>query len=103
MMNWVLDEEVIMQQTENAIMRELECLLDDTRPTESANYWLDNRHNVFATISEDCGEKYLDIRLELYDIDEDWVGDLYIYDTIDISREALTKTITQIVKDYSGE
>ena len=103
MMNWVLDKQVVMQQTENAIIGELECLLDDTSPTASANYWLDNKHNVFATISEDCGEKWLDIRLELYDVDEDWVGDLYMYDTTDMSRESLERTVEQIVKDYYGE
>lgn len=103
MINWVLDKDVIMKQTENAIMDEFEHLLDNTRSTESAGYWLDNKHNVFATISEDCGEKWIDIRMELYDIDGDWVGDLYIYDTTDLSREALERTVEQIVKDYYGE
>lgn len=103
MQNWVWEKQMVMEQTENAILGELEYLLGETRPTASANYWLDNRHNVFATIAEDGSEKYLDIRMEIYDADEDWVGDLYTYETKDMSLAELKKTVTEIVKDYYGE
>lgn len=103
MMNWNFDKDVIMRQTENAIIGELACLLGNTRPTASANYWLDNRHNVFATIAEDGDDKWLDIRLEMYDVNDDWIGDLYMYDTTDMSVESLERTVTEIVKDYYGE
>jgi hypothetical protein len=97
-----MDKADVMRKMENAILGELETLLTD-KGVMSANYWIDNTHNVFATIAESSTDKWLDIRLELYDCTEEWVGDLYIYDTDDMSIPSLERTVEAIVKDYYGE
>lgn len=103
MQNWIMDKKTVMEKMENAIIGELETLLMEENKTMSANYWIDNCHNVFATIAEVGNESWLDIRLELYDCTEEWIGDLYIYDTNDRSKESLKRTVIEIVKDYYGE
>lgn len=41
--------------------------------------------------------------MEIYDEDGKWVGDLFAYDTKDMSREALEQAVREIVKDYYME
>ena len=102
MQNWIMNKVDVMRKMENAILGELETLLTDDG-IMSANYWIDNTHNIFATIADSGDDKWLDIRLELYDCTEEWVGDLYTYDTDDMSMASLERTVEAIVKDYYGE
>lgn len=102
MQNWIMNKVDVMRKMENAILGELETLLIDDG-IMSANYWIDNTHNIFATIADSGDDKWLDIRLELYDCTEEWVGDLYTYDTDDMSMASLERTVEAIVKDYYGE
>lgn len=102
--SWNFDKATIMSQTKKAIMDELVWLLEPERVREdTANYWLDNAHNVFAYVEIDGRESWIEIRLELYDSDEDWIGDLYCYNTLDLSIESLEEVVEEVVQDYYGE
>lgn len=103
MINWNFDRELYLQQTKQAILEELECLLEKTEAPNCANYWLDSAHNIFAETEEDGKEKWICVHLELYDSEREWVGDLQIYDTRDLNKESLEETIEAIVKDYYAE
>ena len=49
--NWFVDRDKIKKETTNAIMGELEYLLEDEADEDrTTNYWIDNTHNVFAFI-----------------------------------------------------
>lgn len=103
MRNWMMDEATIMKHTENAIIGELKTLLQDNNNVMTANYWIDNTHNVFAMITEGSdNEKGLDIRVELYDSREEQIGDLYIYGT-DMCKKSLEAVVKDIVKKYYAE
>ena len=75
--NWFMDRNEIKRKTINAIMDELEYLLGELTEGDSANYWLDNTHNVFAFINDNGnGDRWIEIHYELYDCNEDIIGDL---------------------------
>lgn len=103
MYNWILEKDVIIKETTEAVMDNLECLLDDCYQGACANYWLSNKHNVYAEVITDSDGMWIDIKLEVYDMDNDWVGDLCIADTKDVSRESLEQAVTEIVKYYYRE
>lgn len=84
----------------NAIMGELDCLAGQTT-LDSANYWLDSAHNVFADIVTDGRKTWFEVKLELYDpITEDWIGDLTIFATEDTSYQDLWSAVEYIVDKY---
>lgn len=84
----------------NAIMGELDCLVGQTT-LDSANYWLDSAHNVFAGIVTDGREIWFEVKLGLYNpITEDWIDDLAIFATEDTSEQELRHAVEYIVDKY---
>lgn len=84
----------------NAIMGELDCLVGQTT-LDSANYWLDSAHNVFAGIITDGRETWFEVKLELYiPTTEDWIDDLAVFATEDTSRQDLWGAVEYIVDKY---
>ena len=101
MYNWFVDKNKIKSQTINAIMNELEYLLDEMTEDKSANYWIDDMHNVFAFINDNGGgDRWIEIHYELYDCNEDMIGDLLVLNTEDVTREDLMKEVRTIVNAY---
>ena len=102
--NWFVDRNKIKRETINAIMGELEYLLGELTEGDSANYWLDNTHNVFAFVNDNGGgDRWIEIHYELYDCNEDIIGDLLVIDTDDVDREELLEEVKGIVDTYYGD
>lgn len=102
--NWFTDKNEIKRKTTNAIMGELEYLLGELTEGDSANYWIDNTHNVFAFVNDNGGDdRWIEIHYELYDCNEDIIGDLLVLSTDDVTREDLLEEVRVIVKTYYGD
>ena len=102
--NWFVDKNEIKTETINAIMGELEYLLGELTEGDSANYWIDNTHNVFAFVNDNGGgDRWIEIHYELYDCNEDIVGDLLVLNTEDVTMEDLLKEVKVIVDAYYGD
>ena len=102
--NWFVDRNEIKRKTINAIMGELEYLLGELTEGDSANYWIDNTHNVFAFINDNGGgDRWIEIHYELYDCNEDIIGDLLVIGTDDVDREGLLEEVKGIVDAYYGD
>ena len=101
MYNWFVNKYEIKNKTINAIMGEFDSLIDETCAT--ANYWIDNTHNIFAFV-EDNGDddKWIEIHYELYDCNEELIGDLLVMNTDNVDRDCLLQEITAIVDAYYG-
>lgn len=103
MYNWFVNKNEIKAQMVNAIMGELENLVSAT-DVDSANYWIDSTHNVFAFINDNGdGDRWIEIHYELYDHEEEIIGDLVVADTEDVNREELLKEIKAIVDIYFND
>lgn len=101
--NWFVDNKEIKSQTINAIMGELEYLLGELTEGDSANYWIDNTHNVFAFVNDNGGgDRWIEIHYELYDCNEYIIGDLLVLNTDDVTRKDLIEEIRVIVDAYYG-
>ena len=99
--NWFVDKNEIKNKTINAIMGELEYLLGELTEGDSANYWIDNTHNVFAFVNDNGGgDRWIEVHYELYDCNEDIIGDLLVLNTEDVTREDLLKEVKIIVDAY---
>ena len=99
--NWFVDKNEIKSRTINAIMGELEYLLDESTESKTANYWIDNTHNVFAFINDNGNnDRWIEIHYELYDCNEDIIGDLLVLSTENVTREDLMKEVKTIVDVY---
>lgn len=105
MMNWIGTSANIIDITVNKAMDEFEDLVDieDCDAIDSANYWLDERHNIFGVVCSAFGQVWIEIHYELYDEDGEMIGDLTVSDTRDTSRSAIKEEITAIVKMYYSE
>lgn len=104
MTNWIMADKNIIQKTVNAVMGELESLASAEYGSEmTANYWLDERHNIFAVIDSSCNEMWIELHYELYDANEELIGDLIVSDTRDASINAIEEEVWKIVKEYYGE
>lgn len=105
MMNWIGTSADIIDITVNKVMDEFENLIDieDCDVIDSANYWLDERHNIFGAVCSAFGEIWIEIHYELCDDDGEMIGDLIVIDTRDTSRSAIEETINAIVRMYFGE
>lgn len=102
--NWFVNKNEIKDKTENAIMIELESLVDDMAEDKTANYWLDNAHNVFAFINDNGnGDRWIEIHYELYDCNEEIIGDLLVLNTDDVNKRELLEQIKVIVNTYYRE
>ena len=98
MVNWHTDEKEITHKTVNAVYDELENLLNGD---ESANHWIDSTHNVFAMVNDNGDDdRWIEIHLELYDANEDIIGDILVLDTEDVSENELRKAVDDVVKKY---
>lgn len=101
MMNWHTDKQEIMQKTVNAVYDELENLLNGD---ESANHWIDSTHNVFAFVHDNGdNDRWIEMHLELYDANEDIIGDILVLDTEDVSENELRKAVEDVVREYFHE
>lgn len=103
MTDWYLDKEVIIAQTETTLTETLILLLDDTQIDDCADYWVDNTHNIHAYVTGDNEELWVEAKMELYSTKDEYIGDLRVYDTKDISKESFAKLAREIVKDYYME
>ena len=102
MVNWFTDK-CVKYKMVNAIMGELEYLIDN-KECNAANYWIDSTHNVFAFINDNGDDdKWIEIHCELYDADQEIIGDLDVFNTEDVSREGLLKEIEAVVNAYYGD
>ena len=104
MNNWFVDRNEIKRKTINSVMGELEYLLGKLTEGDSANYWLDSTHNIFALVNDNGdNDRWIEIHYELYDCNEDMIGDLLILNTDDVTREDLMEEIKVIVDAYYGD
>ena len=104
MFNWFMDKTEIINKTVNAVMGELECLIDHPTDSVTANYWIDSTHNVFAFINDNGDDdKWIEIHYELYDCNEDMIGDLLVVETDYTDREELLNAVKKIVNVYYGD
>lgn len=96
--NCFVDITEIKKQTINAIMGEFDRLINaaDT----SVNYWLDSAHNIFGIINDDGRNSWIEIHYELYDSNEEIIGDIWVADTNEVNRDELLREITVIVDNY---
>ena len=77
--NWFVNKNEYKEKLEIAIMCELEFLIDET-DNKTANYWLDGVHNIFAFINDNGdGDKWIEIHYELYDCNEEIIGDFPLF------------------------
>lgn len=104
MYNWFVNKREIKSKTIDAIMGELEYLLEELTEKKSANYWIDNTHNVFAFINDNGdGDRWIEIHYELYDCNEEIIGDLAVGTTDEIDKYELLEEVEEIVKLYFGD
>ena len=103
--NWFVDRDKIKREIITAIMGELEYLLEDEADeNRTANYWIDNTHNVFAFINDNGkDDRWIEIHYELYDCNEELIGDLLVIGTDDVDREELLEEVKGIVDAYYGD
>ena len=103
--NWFVDRNEIKRETINAIMGELEYLLEDGADEDrTANYWIDNTHNVFAFINDNGGgDRWIEIHYELYDCNEEIIGDLSVWNTDDVDRDEILMFVKMIVDNYYND
>ena len=91
------------EKLENSFMGELEFLIDET-DNKTANFWLDDTHNIFAFINDNGdGDKWIEIHYELYDCNNEIVGDLTVLSTDEISKKELFEEVKAIVNMYVGD
>ena len=104
MNNWFVDKYEIKNGTINAIMEELEYLVEEGTEDKTANYWIDNTHNVFAFINDNGDDdRWIEIHYELYDCNEELVGDLFVLNTDYVDRDGLLQEVIGIVDAYYGD
>ena len=104
MTNWFVNKDETILKTVGSAMSELESIVEDEK---TANYWIDDTHNIFAFVNNngdtEGDDKWIEIHFELYDKDENIVGDLIVADTESVSHKELYDEILTIVKLYYGE
>ena len=101
--NWFMNKNEIKTKTINAIMNELEPLVEETTKNMTANYWIDPTHNVFAFVNDNGDDdKWIEIHYELYDCNEELIGDLFVINTDYVDRDYLLQEVIAIVDAYYG-
>ena len=101
--NWFVNKNEYKEKLENSTMGELEFLIDET-DNKTANYWLDSAHNIFAFVNDNGdGDRWIEIHYELYDRNEEIVGDLLVVSTDEISKKELLEEVKTIVNMYVGD
>lgn len=101
--NWFVNKNEYKEKLENSIMGELEFLIDET-DNKTTNFWIDGTHNIFAFINDNGdGDKWIEIHYELYDCDDEIIGDLTVLSTDEISKKELLEEVKIIVNMYCGD
>ena len=101
--NWFVNKNEYKEKLENSIMGELEFLIDKI-DNKTANYWLDSAHNIFAFVNDNGdGDRWIEIHYELYDRNEEIVGDLLVVSTDEISKKELFEEVKTIINMYVGD
>lgn len=104
MNNWFTNKNEIKTKTINAIMNELEYLVEEATEDKTANYWIDQTHNVFAFVNDNGDDdKWIEIHYELYDCEEEIIGNLSVWGTNDIDRDKILMFVRMIVDDYYND
>ena len=102
--NWFVNRDETILKTVGSAMAELESIVDDEK---TANYWIDDTHNIFAFVNNNGDtkddDKWIEIHFELYDKDENIIGDLIVADTESVNHKELYDEVLAIVKSYYGE
>ena len=102
--NWFVNENEAKIKTINAIMNELEYLVEEATEDKTANYWIDRTHNVFAFVNDNGNDdKWIEIHYELYDNDGEMIGDLFVLDTNYVDRDEIFQEVVAIVDAYYGD
>ena len=101
--NWFVNKNEYKEELENSIMGELEFLIDET-DNKTANFWIDDTHNIFAFINDNGdGDKWIEIHYELYDCKNEIAGDLTVLSTDKSSKKELFAEVKTIVNMYVGD
>lgn len=104
MVNWFVNKEETILKTVGSAMTELESIVEDKK---TANYWIDDTHNIFAFVNNngdtEDDDKWIEIHFELYDKNEEIIGDLIVVNTECVSHKELYDEVLEIVKSYYGE
>jgi len=104
MNNWFANKNNTILKTVSSAMAELESIVEDEK---SANYWIDDTHNIFVFVNingdTEDDDKWIEIHLELYDKNENIIGDLIVSNTESVSRKELYDEVLAIVKSYYSE
>lgn len=104
MVNWFINKNDIIAKTATAAMGELETLLSIDTQSQTANYWIDSTHNIFAFVNDNGGgDRWIEIHFELYDGDGEIIGDIDVLNTDDINRAELFSIVKTIVDRYFHE
>lgn len=102
--NWFTNKDETILKEVGSVMAELESIIEDEK---TANYWIDDTHNIFAFVNNngDTGDddKWIEIHFELYDRNENIIGDLIVVDTESVNHKELYDEVLAIVKSYYGE
>ena len=104
MYNWFENKDETVLKTVSSAMAKLESIVDDEK---TANYWIDDTHNIFAFVNNNGDtkddDKWIEIHFELYDKDENIIGDLIVADTESVNHKELYDEVLAMVKSYYGE
>ncbi len=102
--NWFVNKDDIILKTVNSAMAELEGILEYEK---TANYWIDDTHNIYAFINNngdtEDNDKWIEIHFQLYDNNEDIIGNFFVAETGYVNRKELYNEVLAIVKSYYGE
>lgn len=102
--NWFVNKDDIILKTVNSAMAELESILEYKK---TANYWIDDTHNIYAFINNngdiEDNDKWIEIHFELYDNNEDIIGNFFVAETKYVNHKELYDEVLAIVKSYYGE
>ena len=99
--NWFVKKEDTVLRTVSSAMAELESIVEDKK---TANYWIDDTHNISVFVNDNGGgDSWFEIHYELYDKNEEIIGDLFVLETEDITHKELYDEVLEVVKKYYGE
>ncbi len=104
MNSWFRNKNNTISKTVSSVMAELESIVEDEK---TANYWIDDTHNIFVFVNSngetEDDDKWIEIHFELYDKNEDIIGDLIVANTESVNHKELYDEVLTIVKSYYGE
>ena len=100
MTNWFVNMGDTVLSTVSSVIAELESITEDRK---TVNYWLDDTHNIFAFVNDNGGDdSWIEIHYELYNKEQEIIGDLLVLDTEDVNHKELYDVVLEIVNHYYG-